>query len=264
MYGDVSGNASLILARWVQRFIPISEYTINFLVRKAAHFFLFALLAHFIAQILKYHIKNPKAVLLIAWIAASAYGVIDEIHQFFVPGRDSSVMDMAINSAGALFGGVIVYWQIQRKQLKILWLILAVATATLTLFFSSMPEEESLRVSLFFVHRIQRFVELGEYPLNFLVRKSAQFFAYALLAHFIAQFAANYIKSPKAVLLTAWIISSVLGVVDEFNQFFIPGRNASLLDIGINSTGALFGAAITFWIIKRHIQTHKEEIGETT
>ncbi len=44
---------------------------------------------------------------IVVWAFASLYGVTDEIHQSFVPGRACQVRDMVIYSAGALIGVVI-------------------------------------------------------------------------------------------------------------------------------------------------------------
>jgi len=114
MPGEDSGNASLAITLWVQRVIPISDDALHFLIRKAAHFFVYAVLAFNLAHSLKFHFANKKAVLLTAWFCATVFGVTDEIHQFFTPGRVMSVMDMGINSAGALLGAVVVYWIITR------------------------------------------------------------------------------------------------------------------------------------------------------
>lgn len=37
-----------------------------------------------------------------------AYAVLDEIHQYFIPGRAMSAVDVCIDSAGALIGIIIV------------------------------------------------------------------------------------------------------------------------------------------------------------
>ena len=115
MPGDESGNASMILVLLARRVIPISYDTLHFLIRKAAHFFVYTLLAFNIAQSIKFYMTNKKAVFLTAWIVATVYGITDEIHQYFVPGRVMSVMDMAINSAGALLGAGIVLWITQTR-----------------------------------------------------------------------------------------------------------------------------------------------------
>jgi VanZ family protein len=53
---------------------------------------------------------------LSAWGAGALYGVLDEIHQYFVPGRACMVSDMAINAAGALVGAGLVYVWLLRKR----------------------------------------------------------------------------------------------------------------------------------------------------
>ena len=116
MPGDESGEASLSIVLRVQQFIPIDDDLLHFLVRKAAHFTVYAILAFNLANSLKFHMANKKAVLLTAWVGASIYGITDEIHQYFVPGRHMSVMDMGINSAGALLGAVFVYLLIMKTR----------------------------------------------------------------------------------------------------------------------------------------------------
>jgi len=48
--------------------------------------------------------RRPLRTLLFSAAIASAYGAIDEAHQYFVPGRDSSVWDWAADTLGALIG----------------------------------------------------------------------------------------------------------------------------------------------------------------
>lgn len=43
-------------------------------------------------------------MILLTFIAGTAYGVSDEIHQYFTPGRFFSYWDMAADSAGTLLG----------------------------------------------------------------------------------------------------------------------------------------------------------------
>jgi len=109
--GDVSGNASMTIARLVRYVSPVGDETLrfmHFLVRKTAHFTVFLLLAFCVTHSLKYHIHNLRLLLLSAWAIAAAYGVFDEVHQYFVPGRVMAVSDMLINAAGAFFGVMVV------------------------------------------------------------------------------------------------------------------------------------------------------------
>ncbi len=55
-------------------------------------------------------------VALIAILLVTLYGASDEFHQSFVPGRDSSVLDLAADSVGALAAGVLLLaWAIIRR-----------------------------------------------------------------------------------------------------------------------------------------------------
>ena len=46
--------------------------------------------------------------LLLTMLAVSAYGAIDEFHQYFVPGRDCNVWDWFADTLGAVFGTVAI------------------------------------------------------------------------------------------------------------------------------------------------------------
>lgn len=53
-------------------------------------------------------------VIVIAVVIASAYGVTDEFHQYFVPGRMSDPVDWVVDTAGALCG-VMFYSLVSRR-----------------------------------------------------------------------------------------------------------------------------------------------------
>lgn len=106
--GDVSGEASLWLASFVRVFVPdVSYYALgvfHFLVRKGAHFFVYLVLAFCLVQTLKFYVADARRLWFYAWLIASVYGIKDEIHQYFVPGRVMAITDMIINAAGAFAG----------------------------------------------------------------------------------------------------------------------------------------------------------------
>jgi len=79
--------------------------TTNFL-SIAYHFFAFFFLAFFLLiSLIKGKINKP--LFAIAILIAVLYGISDEIHQYFVPGRFSSLKDVLINSTGILFASVV-------------------------------------------------------------------------------------------------------------------------------------------------------------
>jgi VanZ family protein len=89
-----------------------------------AHFCLYAVLAVLVALAL----NSPKRALwktaLIALVIAALYGVSDELHQFFTPGRSSdpfgsgSPFDLIIDTLGALVGSVATIWFISAQKVK--------------------------------------------------------------------------------------------------------------------------------------------------
>jgi len=61
-------------------------------------------------------LKRPGRFFLICAAIASAYGIVDEFHQYFVPGRFSSVWDWAADTLGGTAGAVVIlpaarFWQ---------------------------------------------------------------------------------------------------------------------------------------------------------
>ncbi len=48
--------------------------------------------------------RTRGRAIIIAILVATFYGITDEIHQAFVPGRDLSIMDVLADSIGAIIG----------------------------------------------------------------------------------------------------------------------------------------------------------------
>ncbi len=54
-------------------------------------------------------VRPIKRVILFSIIASSLYGVSDEVHQYFVPGRNSDVVDWVFDTVGASMAGFFWY-----------------------------------------------------------------------------------------------------------------------------------------------------------
>ncbi|MCL2357504.1 MAG: VanZ family protein [Defluviitaleaceae bacterium] len=121
--GEASAAASAAIADWFRGFFPGGEpgepvsasHEVNFLVRKGAHIAVYFVLAFCVAQSLKFYISRRR-LLLFSWAIASVYGVFDEIHQYFVPGRAMLLSDMIINAVGAFIGAGIVVLILNRRD----------------------------------------------------------------------------------------------------------------------------------------------------
>jgi len=107
--GDESAAASMGIVNYIRLVIDIDADLLNFLVRKTAHVAVFFILSFCVTNAVKYVTFSGSHVFLISWGISSAYGVLDEIHQYFVPGRVCALSDMLINAFGALLGTVLAY-----------------------------------------------------------------------------------------------------------------------------------------------------------
>jgi VanZ family protein len=101
----------IALIIWVlssQSKVPLPEGVFG--IDKFSHFIAYAALAAsfifwFSTEDLE---KHPLRSIVIAFSLSTAYGVIDEIHQFHVPGRSASVYDWAADLIGGIAGMIIM------------------------------------------------------------------------------------------------------------------------------------------------------------
>ena len=80
---------------------------VQYYVRKAAHFSVFASLGLCLFSAINLTFKN-RFLWLYSFIISVLYAISDEIHQLFVLGRSCRIGDMFIDSMGALSGILIV------------------------------------------------------------------------------------------------------------------------------------------------------------
>jgi len=72
---------------------------------KVIHAIIYFPLAFLIYRSL-WNCRIKKYIFVIAFVLAGMYGISDEFHQSFVPGRDSSLGDAAADFVGALLGSL--------------------------------------------------------------------------------------------------------------------------------------------------------------
>ena len=117
---DVSSVTSGRVIRWLlERFdsrfadLPQGEQLLrmeelSFAVRKLAHLCLFAVLG-FLAYAAFSVDLPPRRAFPAALILGGVRGVLDEVHQAFVPGRSCELRDMGIDFAGVLLGAALLW-----------------------------------------------------------------------------------------------------------------------------------------------------------
>ena len=82
--------------------------TIEVFIRKLAHFSIYSLLGLLIMLLFStYNFKENK-MLLYTLLIGLIYAITDEFHQSFIPGRSAQISDVLLDSAGVLFGSLIV------------------------------------------------------------------------------------------------------------------------------------------------------------
>jgi len=97
---DFSAAHTLAVVREFFRLtgIPWSPHFFNMVIRKAAHFSVYAIFFLILTD-------GPlKGRPFVAVLVCALTGSMDEIHQIFLVGRTASVFDVGIDSAGAIFG----------------------------------------------------------------------------------------------------------------------------------------------------------------
>lgn len=87
----------------------INIYTLNHIIRKNAHFFLYLVLGILAMNAFRRSGNNMVKSLAFSFLLCVFYAASDEIHQLYVPGRGAQVTDVLIDSSGACVG-IFGYW----------------------------------------------------------------------------------------------------------------------------------------------------------
>ena len=121
----------------------------------------------------------------------------------------------------------------QRPTVRYLFLLLAVSWAGVLYYLSAQP---GIGKPLLFIHE----------------DKILHFIAFGLLG-FLAMGAIRA-KGDTHHNWQVWLIVLLVGlygVVDEFHQRFVPGRDASIYDIAADMAGGVMGAWVMYFLVKK-------------
>lgn len=86
-------------------------------IRKGAHLLEYIILGILMIIVVKDYKKLTIKVCLLVLLGSFLYACSDEIHQYFVPGRDSSYIDILIDTVGS-FIGISIYYLIYINKEK--------------------------------------------------------------------------------------------------------------------------------------------------
>lgn len=84
------------------------------------------------------------------------------------------------------------------------------------------------------------------------IRKLAHISEYAILAWLVFQASIPFTKKPY---LVTFLLSVGYACSDEFHQYFIPGRAATITDVLIDSIGIIFTLTLLYFFYKKRNNT---------
>ncbi len=110
----------MVLIFWLsaQSQLPgLSVTWLDWLLKHAGHFGGYGVLAWLWWRITVQFFRDRYRAAALAFTGAFLYAVTDEIHQSFVPGRDASWLDLAIDALGAASAmGVVLWRRLDKRQ----------------------------------------------------------------------------------------------------------------------------------------------------
>jgi VanZ family protein len=99
-----------VLSSLPQDAIVQTPFSFDHMLKESLHLIEFAILyGFFVLSFLVQQKFSEKTNILAAWIAI-LYGLVDEIHQYFVPYRSAQVIDLVKDAIGVL----VLYWVCKR------------------------------------------------------------------------------------------------------------------------------------------------------
>ena len=102
-------------------------------------------------------------------------------------------------------------------------------------------------MALIFVASSQTGADLPDFGTwDWTAKKSGHVLFYALLALAYLRGLAYGRRPSLGLAATVVLMAALYGATDEFHQFYVAGRGASPVDVGIDTLGAVAGLAL-FW-----------------
>jgi len=117
--GELSGLVTQLLMR-VLGFLQVSAQTMEFLLRKAAHFAIFAVEGMLLLFALNNTLPGRRGrQACLAALGCAGLAVLNELHQMFSDGRSCELRDMLIDFAGSCAGicaGLVILAVLARRR----------------------------------------------------------------------------------------------------------------------------------------------------
>lgn len=150
--------------------------------------------------------------------------------------------------------------KVKKTILRIALWALLIFLMLLIFHFSSQPAIESQKTSNGLMYKLikilpdfleNRFIlALNEEILSKIIRKTAHFVLFLSLGSVSYSLCVSYFPEKLRILtLISWAFSIVYAITDEIHQRLIPGRSGQISDVLLDSSGALVGILLLYFII---------------
>ncbi|CDM67239.1 putative membrane protein [Clostridium bornimense] len=116
--GDSSAVINLIKLYLGIDLDMISNGNASFIVRKTAHATEYLILFLLVYMAVKEY-ENVERKILLSLIITICYSISDEVHQYFVPGREMRIFDVMIDSIGASIGAILLKIKDRLKKIHL-------------------------------------------------------------------------------------------------------------------------------------------------
>ena len=101
-----SGKIVLLLSKIGIEISKDNISNITFIIRKSAHFTEYFILYILLFNVIKHYIHTKK-IIFYSIMGVIIYAVSDELHQYFVPERSSTIKDVFIDSCGGIVASIV-------------------------------------------------------------------------------------------------------------------------------------------------------------
>lgn len=121
---------------------------------------------------------------------------------------------------------------------RLVLLLVAICSIATMLYFSSRTAEISSQQSQMIIDIIKL---IGIEPSSYFIRKLAHFTIFVIIGFCISMFIGSYDMNKITSTLLSFTLTTGYACIDEYIQTFIPGRNGSINDVMIDTSGVIIG-----------------------
>lgn len=148
-------------------------------------------------------------------------------------------------AGGALFFATVIGRFLKYWLPVVLWMVLIFGAST----GLGRPENTSRIIRPLLHWLYPKMPEETIEQIHFAIRKSAHFVEYSILGVLLSRLIhwdAAWAACRSREFWTALVLAALYAASDEFHQKFVPGREAAVRDVLIDSCGAGFGLAVVW------------------